>query len=146
MNDRMYLFGALFGIGNKMETLMERGIAHFGITPRQWYLAAIVRGIFDGGTPTLKETAKAMGTSHQNVKQIALKLVEKDLAELRKDEGDQRVTRIHLNGEQEVFWSSVSKTGEDFRQEVFAGIGDDDLETARKVLETIWGNLERMSE
>jgi len=71
--DKQYIFGALLIISNRLDTLLERELKCFGVTSKQWYLSMIIDTLFDN-PPTLKEAAKEMGSSHQNVKQVALKL------------------------------------------------------------------------
>nr|MCR4839806.1 MarR family transcriptional regulator [Eubacterium sp.] len=44
--------------------------------------------------PTLKELSDILGSSHQNVKQILLKLEKKNFIEFKVDESDKRKQRI----------------------------------------------------
>ncbi|MDW7675780.1 MAG: winged helix DNA-binding protein, partial [Bacillota bacterium] len=63
--------------------------------------------------PTLTEVAQAMGSSHQNVKQIALKLHQKGFLEMVKDEKDRRATRLRLTEKCYAFWQN--RENEDLR-------------------------------
>ena len=83
MSDRQYLFGAIFIVANRVDTMLEREFKRFGITTKQWFLSIIIENLFDK-PPTIKEVAKEMGSSHQNVKQVALKLEQKGLLVLQK--------------------------------------------------------------
>ena len=76
MDDRKYLFGSIFILSNRMDTLLQREFNRFNITTKQWFLSVIIDNLFDN-PPTMKEAAKEMGCSHQNVKQVALKLEQK---------------------------------------------------------------------
>lgn len=75
MDDCSYLFGTIFILANRMDTLLQREFEKFDITTKQWFLSIIIDNLFDNPS-TIKEAAKEMGGSHQNVKQVALKLEE----------------------------------------------------------------------
>ncbi len=81
---REFIFGTLFVASNRLDTLMERALKPFGITTKQWFLSIIVGSVFSE-PPTMKQTARQMGCSHQNAKQVALKLRQKGLLDMRKD-------------------------------------------------------------
>lgn len=138
-----YIFGALFMIANKMDTLLERELKEFGITTKQWYLSIIVGSLFEK-PPTLKEVGKAMGSSHQNVKQVALKLQEKNLLQLVKDKKDGRVTRLQMTKESEEFWKQTDPKGNRFTAALFDRISNEDMKTAAFVLQRIMENLSMM--
>lgn len=93
---KQMLFGGLFVVANNLQTVMDRTLAEVGLTSKQWLLLAVMGEFFKDQPPTLKELASSMGTSHQNTKQIALKLQEKGLVALEKDEADKRIVRVKL--------------------------------------------------
>jgi DNA-binding MarR family transcriptional regulator len=66
-----------------MNTLLERELKEYGITTKQWFLSETINSLFDAH-PTLTEVGNAMGSSHQNVKQVAMKLQEKGCLSLKK--------------------------------------------------------------
>ncbi|MCI1882483.1 MAG: MarR family transcriptional regulator, partial [Sporolactobacillus sp.] len=70
MPDRQFLFGALFVAANRVDTLMQRELKKYDVTTKQWLLSIVIDNLFQH-SPTIKEVAKEMGSSHQNVKQIA---------------------------------------------------------------------------
>ena len=91
--DEEMIFGLLLIISNKMNTLLDREFKEFDVTAKQWFLSETINSLFNS-PPTLKEAANAMGSSHQNIKQVAVKLQEKGLLLLEKDKKDARVTRL----------------------------------------------------
>lgn len=141
--DKQYIFGALLIISNRLDTLLERELKCFGVTSKQWYLSMIIDTLFDN-PPTLKEAAKEMGSSHQNVKQVALKLQDKDLLELVKDKKDARVTRLKMTKKSYSFWESTLPKGFEFTERVFNNIEKEDLEKARFVMKQILSNIQAM--
>jgi DNA-binding MarR family transcriptional regulator len=142
-SDTQYLFGALFLIANKVDTLLGREFKKFDITTKQWFLSIVIDNLFDN-PPTIKEVAKEMGSSHQNVKQVALKLQEKDLLILDKDEKDARVTRLKLTEYSYSLLTKLRKEGNAFIESLFKGIEKDELTAARKVIQKIISNADEM--
>jgi len=143
--DRIYSFGALFVAVNRIDTLLERALEKFGVTSRQWFLSICVAHLFEK-PPTLKELAKASGTSYQNVKQVALKLQEKKLMSVRKDPNDARVTRIALTPESEIFWAKTDPDSQRFIDRLYQGISAEDLRVTRATLDQLLANCDAMEE
>ncbi len=140
MLDTTYIFGALLVTANRLDTMLERELKKFGLTGKQWMLAVVVQNLFDG-PPTIKQAAAAMGSSHQNVKQMALKLQEKGLMVMEKDGRDGRVTRLRLAEGSEGFWESTRPRGEWFMSAVFQKLAPEDLAGTRRTLQGIQENL-----
>lgn len=140
INDKTFLFGMLFAAANKLDTLLDRELNPFGLTSKQWFLLVTIDVMFDG-PPTIKQAAKEMGSSHQNVKQVALKLERKGLLRLEKDAKDARATRLVLTEKAREFWNGTQRRGEEFVEAVFKGIDSADLNAARSVLQSVWSNL-----
>jgi len=138
--DEPMIFGLLLIISNRMSTQLDRELAEFGVTARQWFLSETIRSLFEE-PPTLMELASAMGTSYQNVKQIALKLQQKGLLRLVRDRADARVTRVRLAERSEAFWRGTDPKGALFRERLYRGVDSQDLEAARAVLERMLRNL-----
>ena len=143
MPDKQYIFGSLLIIANRMDTLLERELRQFGVTSKQWFLSVIIDSLFTE-PPTMKEVAREMGSSHQNVKQVALKLQEKNLLTLVKDKKDRRVTRIRMTNESQEVWKKTQPKGTIFTEALFEGIKKEDLQLARQVMQKIMNNLEHM--
>lgn len=140
MTDTTYIFGALLVTANRLDTMLERELKRFGLTAKQWMLAVVVQNMFDS-PPTIKQAAAAMGSSHQNVKQMALKLQGKGLLIMEKDSRDGRATRLRLAEGSEEFWDATRPRGEEFMSGVFQKIDSEDLSGTRKTLMQIQDNL-----
>jgi len=108
MEDRQFVFGTVLVLSNKLDTLLDREMIPFGMTSKQWFLLLVVSTLFDKA-PTIKEAAKAIGTSHQNVKQMALKLEQKGFLKLEKDSRDARATRLKPTEYSMTFWEKTQK-------------------------------------
>ena len=143
MEDKRYIFGSLLIISNKMDTLLERDMKEYGVTTKQWFLLVIIESLFVN-PPTMKEVAKEMGSSHQNVKQIALKLQEKGLLMLEKDQNDARVTRLRKTELGHNFWAITQSKGMEFTEYLFKDIEKENLLKGRLVLQKMLSNLNDM--
>lgn len=140
MEDSQFIFGSILVVANRMDTLLERELNNYDITTKQWFLSVVIDNLFDT-SPTIKEAAKEMGSSHQNVKQVALKLEQKGLLKLEKDKKDARVTRLRLTDESYAFWAKTEGKGLAFMQAVFKNIEKDELSKARAVIQKMLSNL-----
>ncbi len=138
--DQAMIFGLLLIISNKMNTLLERELKEFNVTTTQWFLSETINSLFDS-PPTLKEVANAMGSSHQNIKQVAIKLQQKGLLKLEKDKKDARATRLRMTDESHDFWKRTDPKGEIFRGKMFKEINLEDIVRTRHLLEKILSNL-----
>ena len=143
MPDKKLIFGGLLILANRMDTLLERELKEFGVTTKQWFLSIVLDNLFEK-PPTLKELAKAMGSSHQNVKQVALKLQDKKLVQLTKDKRDGRVTRLIMTEHSQSFWEQTSERGEEFTKALYHEISEEEIRIAATVLKKMMSNLEVM--
>lgn len=143
MDDRQFIFGSLLFTANRMDTLLERELKEFDITSKQWMLSIIIDNVFDEA-PTMKDVARKMGSSHQNVKQVALKLEQKGLLKMSKDKKDARVTRLNMTDESCQFWAKTQPKGKAFIEDAFENITKDELAEARNVMNKIMENLIKM--
>jgi DNA-binding MarR family transcriptional regulator len=145
MKDRKFVFGSILIVSNKMDTLLERELKEYDLTAKQWFMTVVIENSFDM-PPTIKEAAKAMGSSHQNVKQIALKLEQKGLITLEKDKKDSRVTRIRLTEQSYKFSEIIQAKAATFTEALFMGIEDDEMSKSRAALYKMMSNLAKMED
>lgn len=141
--DEDYLFVTTLLISNRIETLLEREFSKFDITPKQWLLSLIIKEFFEN-PPTIKEIAKEMGSSHQNIKQVALKLEQKGLLTLEKDKKDARITRLKLTEYNYALLKKLKHEDTAFKEILFKNIDKNELRVAAKVLFGISVNVDKM--
>lgn len=141
-NEQM-IFALILIIANRMDTLLGREFKKYDVTTKQWFLIATIESLFDN-PPTIKSLAREMGSSHQNIKQIALKLQEKGLLELVKDRKDARITRLTMTEQSHEFWGNLHIGGTLFMQNMFKGIKREDLTRTRELMQKILENLVEM--
>ena len=145
MKDQEFVFISVLVIANSMDTLLERELKEYDITAKQWLLTAILANSFDN-PPTIKEVAREIGSSHQNVKQLALKLEQKGLLIFIKDTKDARVTRLKLTDQIYEFSKLTQSKATMFTQALFKGNEKGDMSKARAVLQKMLSNLTEMDQ
>ena len=114
-----YIFGAIFFLSNKLQTILDRAFAADGITTKQLFMTLVIQQ-FGDVSPTINDVARVMGTSHQNVKQIAMKLEKKGLVTIERDSEDRRAMRIVLTEMSQSFWKDRVEEGKEFLEKFFA--------------------------
>jgi len=140
ISDEPMIFALLLITSNMMNTLLEREFKEFDVTTKQWFLSETIHTLFDY-PPTMKEVASEMGSSYQNIKQVALKLQQKGLLKLERDKKDARITRLRLTEQSHDFWQKTDSKGTIFRENMFKEMNNKDIATARALLEKILSNL-----
>ncbi|MCX7772933.1 MAG: winged helix DNA-binding protein [Clostridia bacterium] len=143
INYRQMIFGTLFVLPNKLQKLMDRGLCQYDVTSKQWFLTSVIEYLFKS-PPTLNELAKTMGYSHQNVKQVALKLEGKGFLRMDKDKKDQRALRLRLTEKSYKFWEALHGESEQFMDGMYEGLSGEELAMLSKALQKITTNLEKM--
>lgn len=137
-----YIFGCFFLISNKLQVIGDRYLADEGITTRQWFLTAIISQ-FGDIPPTLGEVAEVMGTSRQNVKQLALKLEKKGFLKIEQDQQDARAIRLKLTKKSQDYWKTREKEDHHFIEELFKDLTEEEIngiyEGFNKLLKRIEG-------
>lgn len=94
--------------------------------------------------PTLKELSVAIGSSHQNVKQILNKLEAKGFIETIEDEKDKRKQRIVITKKAEAFCEAHDAPSQEAMEKLFDGIELKDIEVTIKTILQMESNLRRI--
>lgn len=139
--DPPYLvFGLLQSIGNRLQVLGDGFYQE--ITAKQWFLLAALE-LFPDGPPTLGQLARAMGTSHQNAKQLALKLEAKGYVELLRDERDRRRCRVRATAQSKALCRVYQEKQSAFIGRLFAGCPPGQTQAALAVLRRVFDNMDQ---
>ena len=88
-----YLLGLLSAFENRFQAMADNLMKE--ISWKQFFAVICINLCKE--PPTLKELSEVLGSSHQNVKQILLKLEKKGFITFRPDESDKRkIGRAHV--------------------------------------------------
>lgn len=137
MDKRLIVFGYLFRIANRLQSKMDSQMKD--LTAKQWFVI-LALGLFEQ-PPTLKQLAKACDTSHQNTKQLVMKLAEKGFVSVHSDEKDGRAMRISASDQCERWDKDNEEIATQFLGSMFAGLSMDEIAGLSNSLITIFENL-----
>jgi DNA-binding MarR family transcriptional regulator len=102
---RVRTFRLLVLLAQELRTLMDDLLRPDGLTTQQAALVTVVEAL---GAPSLSQAARALGTTHQNARQIADALERKGFVRLEADVRDGRVRRLVATSRSRAFWARRS--------------------------------------
>ncbi|MCX8130881.1 MAG: MarR family transcriptional regulator [Clostridia bacterium] len=129
---------------NKLRIIGDRALDG-EMTIRQWLLTLAVAQYGDI-PPTLSEVAEIMGTSHQNVKQLALRLHKQGFLKIEKDKVDQRATCLVLTEKSCLFWEKRQIEIRHFLTELFKDFSSEDINAMDEYLRKLYKSLQKIGE
>lgn len=135
------IFGKIFFMSNRLEYLGDNELRKDDLTTKQWQLIAVT-GKYFTYPPSVSEVAEVLSTTHQNVKQIALKLQEKGLISIEKDEKDKRVLRLRTTEKNRRYWESKSSEDVAFISALFYEMTDKEIQDLFFLLNKVQKNID----
>ena len=136
------IFGKIFFLSNRLEYLGDNELRKDGLTTKQWQLIAVT-GKYFTYPPSVSEVAEVLCTTHQNVKQLALKLQEKGFISVEKDQKDRRVIRLRLTEKNREYWESNSEESISFISSLFSTLTDKELKDLYNLLNKLEENIDQ---
>lgn len=134
-----FLLGLLSAFDNRFQAVADSAMKE--ISWKQFF--AIICINMCKSSPTVKELAEIMGSSHQNVKQILLKLEKKGFVRIAVDENDKRKQRIELTEYCRDFCSKNDEMSANIMKQMFEGISDEQLQMTIQTIIQMEDNLKR---
>ncbi len=141
MNDKRFLFGSLFAISNKLQVVGDLFLGE--MTAKQWLVLESVAD-FTPTQPSLTQLSSKLGSSRQNVKQLALRLEALGYARLVPDDRDHREVCVALTDKARDFLSSRDQDSLDFLNSLFDGLSTDEISATLQTLEALNANVQRL--
>lgn len=140
--DNEHIFvGTLMSLCNQMQAVGD--VFYHEITFKQFYLM-ICLGLFRGDAPTINELSDVMGSSHQNVKQIILKLEKNGFVRTYVDPEDRRKQRIAMTDKMEWINEKYDKSVNEFFTTMYQNVEAEELAIALKTITKIEYNIRSM--
>ncbi|MBE5961918.1 MAG: MarR family transcriptional regulator [Lachnospiraceae bacterium] len=130
MDNTFFLIGLLNEFMNRFQTV---GDSFFEEISWKQCFAIVCLGFFEQ-PPSLKELSELMGSSHQNVKQLLLKLERAGFVTFVADESDRRVQRIVVTEKTKEFNQKNDAPSADFMKQLFEDVDRKDLEVTIKTI------------
>ena len=132
-----YLLGLLSAFENRFQAMADNVIKE--ISWKQFFAVICINMCKE--PPTLKELSDILGSSHQNVKQILIKLKNKGFIEFKTDVEDKRKQRIVLTKKCMNFCEKNNDVSIKIMAKMFDGISEKDIQTTIKTITKIEKNL-----
>ena len=132
-----FLLGLMSAFENRFQTIADNVMKE--ISWKQFF--AIICISMCKEAPTINELSEILGSSHQNVKQILLKLEKKGFIKFDVDKIDKRKQRIFLTKTCQKFCEKNNETSAQIMQKMFEGISEKDIQTTIKTIIRMDENL-----
>jgi len=143
MPPQAFILGLLSAFDNRFQAAADAFFKE--ITWKQFF--AIICINLCKEAPTINELSDVMGSSHQNVKQILLKLEKKGFVTTVIDEKDKRKQRIIVTDEARRFLEENDNNGQQSQYiigQIFNGISDKNLQTTIQTIMKMERNLSKI--
>lgn len=135
-----FLLGLLSAFENRFQAIADGTMKE--ISWKQFF--AIICIDMCKENPTIKELAEIMGSSHQNVKQILLKLEKKGFVSITVDENDKRKQRIELTDYCREFCAKNDEMTMRIMKKMFEGVSEEQLQITIKTIVQMEDNLKEI--
>lgn len=132
-----FLLGLLSAFDNRFQAVADRTIKE--ISWKQFF--AIICIDLCKENPTIKELAEILGSSHQNVKQILLKLEKKGFVDIYVDPNDKRKQRIALTDYCRDFCERNDEKSMQVMAKMFENVSQEQIQTTIATIIQIENNL-----
>ena len=132
-----YLLGLISAFENRFQALADNMMQE--ISWKQFFAIICINMCKE--SPTLRELSDVLGSSHQNVKQILLKLEKKGFIAFIADDSDKRKQRIILTDKCRRFCAENNDASVAIMTKMFEGVSDKDINTTIKTIIQIEKNL-----
>lgn len=137
MPPQPFLLGLLSAFDNRYQASADKLFKE--ITWKQFF--AIICINICKENPTINELAEVMGSSHQNVKQILLKLEKKDFVAMVPDEKDKRKQKIILTKKCSEFCEKNEEPSMAIIGRIFNGISEEQVVTTIQTIKKMERNI-----
>lgn len=137
MPPQPFLLGLLSAFDNRYQASADKFFKE--ITWKQFF--AIICINICKENPTINELAEVMGSSHQNVKQILLKLEKKDFVAMVPDEKDKRKQKIILTKKCSEFCEKNEESSMAIIGRIFNGISEEQVVTTIQTIKKMERNI-----
>lgn len=137
MPPQPYLLGLFSAFDNKYQAVAERFFKK--ITWKQFFAIICINLCPD--SPTINKLSELMGSSHQNIKQILIKLEKINFVKIIQDSKDKRKQIVILTPECRVFCKENDVASQQIIMKIFANIDEDSLRTTIQTISKMHENL-----
>lgn len=135
-----FLLGLLSAFDNRFQAMADKTMEE--ISWKQFFALICINLCREN--PTINELADILGSSHQNVKQILLKLEKKGFVKIYSDNYDKRKQRICLTDYCREFCNKNDSISTQIMTKMFEGVTREQLQTTIQTIIQIEDNLKEI--
>ena len=132
-----FLLGLMSAFENRFQTIADNVMKE--ISWKQFFAIICINMCKE--PPTINELSEILCSSHQNVKQILLKLECKGFVKFQEDKQDKRKQRINLTKKCLNFCEKNNETSSQIMKKMFEGISEKDIKTTIQTIVRMDKNL-----
>jgi DNA-binding MarR family transcriptional regulator len=136
-----YILVFLFLVQQRWGYYINKKLAGDKITTKQWLMMIVIENAFVHD-PSMQEVADALSITHQNVKQLAVRLEARGFLKIERDPDNRRILRLRTTDESREYWEKRSPEDLKSIARIFEGLDNEEL----KSLFEIMVKLEKISE
>ena len=140
MEESYFLLGLLSAFDNRFQAVADKMMQE--VSWKQFF--AIICTNMCKKEPTIRELAEIMGSSHQNVKQILLKLEKKGFVSITVDEKDKRKQRVGLTQKCREFCEANDEKSMQAIITMFEGVSREQLQITIQTIMQMEDNLKKL--
>ncbi len=137
---RIRTFRLVLVLAQALRTLMDQLLQPDGLTTQQAALITVARALRG---PSLSQAAAALGTTHQNVKQLARALERKGFLRLVPNEADGRSRRLVATAKSARYWRRRSAGDQRRVLEWFSVLSEKEARTLFRLLMNLANQVSR---
>lgn len=142
MDKRLIAYVNIFICANRLQAIMDKDMED--ITAKQWLALTMIDAFPE--PPTLKEISDISGVTHQSMRQIVDKLIEKGLLEVVPDKRDKRAIRLMKTEAAKNIRNRDTERNWSFVFELFSCLEEDEAMTFCTALEKLCNKLNEKKE
>ena len=135
-----YILVVLFLIQQRWSYTINKEFQKDQITIKQWLMLIVIGNAFKND-PSMQEVADAMSITHQNVKQLAIRLETTGFLKIERDPNNKRILRLKTTQKAEEYWESKAQEHSESIGSYFKDLEDSEV----ACLFQIMSKLERSS-
>lgn len=142
MDQRLIAYVNIFICANRLQAIMDKNMED--ITTKQWLALTMIDAFCE--PPTLKEISDRSGVTHQSMRQIVDKLIDRGLIEVIPDKKDKRAIRLTKTEAANKIRTRDTKRNWDFVFELFSCLEEEEARTFCTALEKLCNKLMEQKE
>lgn len=135
-----YILVVLFLIQQRWGYVIGKDLSEDRITTKQWLMMIVIANAFNHA-PSMQEVADAMSITHQNVKQLAVRLEDRGFLKIERDPDNRRILRLKITEECQQYWEKRSPEDIKSINALFKDLNDTEMKNFFEIM----GKLEKIS-